>query len=102
MGVLIRVRCRVCGKMLDMEPLALRRAVWERWSNEARDSFVGLPRTDWAFEGCSQYEKRIGKLLPLAWETVPEARGIKDVEAVRRKKKKRILQRIRVRLSGTS
>ncbi|WP_420834460.1 DUF951 domain-containing protein [Aminiphilus circumscriptus] len=26
-GVLIRVRCRVCGRCLDMEPLALRSAV---------------------------------------------------------------------------
>ncbi|WP_029166551.1 23S rRNA (pseudouridine(1915)-N(3))-methyltransferase RlmH [Aminiphilus circumscriptus] len=55
---------------------------------------VGMPRAAWAFEGCSQYEKRVEKLLPLTWETVPEARGIKNVEAVRKKEEERILQRI--------
>jgi 23S rRNA (pseudouridine1915-N3)-methyltransferase len=67
---------------------------WERWSNEARDSFRGDASSCLAFEGCSQYEKRVEKLLPLTWETVPEALGIKNVEAVRKKEEERILQRI--------
>jgi 23S rRNA (pseudouridine1915-N3)-methyltransferase len=55
---------------------------------------VGMPRTAWVFEGCSQYEKRIAKYLPLVWETVPEVRGVKSVEAVRKKEEERLLQRI--------
>lgn len=55
---------------------------------------VGMPRTPWILEGCSQYRKRIPRTFSLDWETVSEVRRGKEVDTVRKKEEERILQRM--------
>ncbi|MCF7935857.1 MAG: 23S rRNA (pseudouridine(1915)-N(3))-methyltransferase RlmH [Synergistales bacterium] len=36
---------------------------------------VGRPRTRWARQGCEEYRKRCGRVLPVEWRCVAEEKG---------------------------